>query len=546
MVDGKRQVCRSRDGSGERKRGTTNPTGDDDTANTRPTQRRRSQRSRPLVNLGDLSSSDESTAAGGKFEVPTVEDVISVCYLHDGGEGRESSNTSDETALQWWSATVIGVLRVQQHSEVTCVANISFWPARKQARQTCTMLFLTNGLVIDLNDHVHNRDNTSEWRYVSRVAEGACNGAVQQVDAANATPSLKVGNVVGNAARCNGSSIAARAGNSVARSRSKRSTAQVPMNDRMEELANRVRNMEAELTVLRRGQFTQLEVDIVKEVRVETKLGVIDALRRSPGPLHVTDGGQELEAVIQGGTIRWSYKCSMERYKLLAAAVYDFFCDGINKKPSAVNFSPSFDKLDRVCGFGSSEITFATAMDLLRFLGVTNTDDMIKLVNFAYDATGGKHLRVLGSLQDGWEAELPTLSMFVGHSSARDSAFLPPTWFDEQVNPTNKGHADNVFFANASWDSDNSCFAAQPTLRRTCTGYNEVASTECTCFKMKWESEPPKRQRTVSHMTVDSEGVRRGTLVVEMPFYRLAPHLASVFTELWEEDKLRPVTHITT
>lgn len=478
-------------------------------------------------------------ADSGKFHVPCVRDVISVCYVDADEEPRNASYTTSDSRVQWWSATITAVLPVYRSGEITCIANVSFWPDYNQPRQECTMLFLTNGLVIDLLVYDGDKNNTSEWRYISRAADGEPPNPVQNADEGrrrcNAPPSSADGRASPAAARSNGNCSTARAGNGGARSRSRPSTVQANTNKRMAELGERLTHMEAEFRVLKRKQFTELEVDIVKEIRVETKLGLIDVLRRAPGGLHVTEGGSELEAVIQGGIIKWSYKCCMGRYKLLAAAVHEFFCEGMNKKPSAVKFSPSFERLQSVCGFGTSEISFATAMDLMRFLGITNTDDIDKMVKFPYDAAGGRHLRVLGALQDGTSDECATLAMFVGHSAVRDSFFLPPTWLGAKTNPTNEGHANNVFFSNATWDSDNSCFAAQPSLGRSSTGFNEIASTECSSFKIHWEIVPPKLQRTVSHMTVDTEGVRRGTLVVEMPFYRLAPYLASLFSKVWEE-----------
>ena len=81
--------------------------------------------------------------------------------------------------------------------------------------------------------------------------------------------------------------------------------------------------MEAELTVIKRRQLNELELEVVKEIRVETKLALIMALRRCPGLLVVEDGGREVEAIMKGEKIRWTYKCAMGRFKMLATAVYE-------------------------------------------------------------------------------------------------------------------------------------------------------------------------------------------------------------------------------
>ena len=295
--------------------------------------------------------------------------------------------------------------------------------------------------------------------------------------------------------------------------------------------------MEAELKVMKRRQLTELEVEVVKEMRVETKLGLVAALRRSPGPLQVAEGDAELEAGIQGEMIRWTYKCAMGRFKMLAAAAHAFFCEGTARRPSCIDFNPSFDTLDSVSGFGSSEITFATAIDLFRFLGITNRDDIKRLLSFAYEATGGRHLRVLGAMQDGWSDKNPTLGLFIEHSAARDINWLLAMDVEKAAD------AKNVFFQNASWDSDNCCFTCEPAMQKSGTGYKDISFTECSCFKVRWETEPPKSQRTVAHMTVDTECVRRGTKVVELPFYRLDPTLASLFSEACDDEALHSIIH---
>lgn len=548
MAHGKNRHNRPHGQNGQSKRVTTDQGTAGNSDNPRPTQRRRSQRPRPppRVNLADLSSSDESTTNGGTVDLPCVQDTIRVCYIDADGDGRDALDASDEVVLEWWSATVTGVLPVSRSGDIRCVANVSFWPAHKQPRQTSTLLFLRNGLVIDLLDHGSNNGNNSEWRYISRVANNDHQDAVHpgHDGAVNAAASSSRNGDW--AARSKGSTTAARAANSRTRHRPKPPVPVVDEHGHIAHIAERVSHVEAELVVLKRNQLTDLELEVVNEVRVETKLGVIDALRRSPGALHVTQGGPDLEAVIQGGTVRWSCKCAMGRFKLFAAAVHAFFCEGSSMRPSAVTFTPPYDRLRDVSGFGVSEINFATAMDLMRFLGICCIDDMKKLVTFGYEASGGRHLRVLGALQDGWTDEVPTLAMFVGSSCVRDSSLLTPSWLPDRTNPSKAGHADNLFFANATWDSNNSCFAGEPSLQTSATGFNEVTSSECSTFKIRWDMEPPKFQRTLSNLAVDAEGVRRGTMVVELPFYRLAPYLASLFNELCDEDRLVSIIQNTT
>ena len=73
------------------------------------------------------------------------------------------------------------------------------------------------------------------------------------------------------------------------------------------------------------------------------------------------------------------------------------------------------------------------------------------------------------------------------------------------------------------------------------TGYKNIASTECSCFKIRWETDPPSIQRTVNHVSVDTEGVRRGTIVVELPYYVLSPSLASDFNIICTSETLEGI-----
>ena len=151
---------------------------------------------------------------------------------------------------------------------------------------------------------------------------------------------------------------------------------------------------------------------------------------------------------------------------------------------------------------------------------------MKKLITYSYEVAGGCHLRLLGAMQDGWRDGDPTLAVFIAQSCVRDSAWLASADAEKAV------HADNVLFSNANWDSTNSCFSSEPTLEKSPTGYKDIASAECSCFKIRWEMEPPRTQRTVGNVSVDTEGVRRGTMVVELPYYVLAPSLATPFTDV--------------
>ena len=468
--------------SPSRKRAASQSNGDG--SNTRPSQLRRSLRPRPHPRplLGTQSSHDDSTDSETPQDPPSLQDTIAVCYKDmDDNENNGNSGACDEAQVQWWTATVVGVLPVHDSDRIKAFANVSFWPAHNRPGQECSMLFLHNGLVMEAKDVDHRPDNSSNWRIVSR-ADAATTQPRYTTEDPSATRAERARVLRADTKR----RAPPRTEQGTHSSRPRTTSNYGPSGDE-HNLHERMGMMEAELRVMKRRQLTELELEVVKEIRVETKFGLIAALRRSHGPLHVREGGQELESVIQAGTIRWTYKCAMGRFKTLAAAAHAFFCEGTNQRPSSIEFNLSFQILDNVSGFGSSEITFRTGMDLLRFLGIATTADMKKLVTYSYEATGGLHLRVLGAMQDGWRNGDPTLAMFVGHSCMRDSTRLAV------ANNDGAGDADNVFFSNANWDSSNSCFSSEASLQRSPTGYKNTCSTEFSCFKIRWETDPPRR-----------------------------------------------------
>ena len=512
---------------GRMKRASSDRNTDRDDGEKRPTQVRRSLRPRPHPRQTlDVSSDDDDATCEARFSMPTVGDVVSVCYEDENGyiENRDS----DEPKVLWWSATVVGLLAVSSAERIKAVANLAFWPAHGKPRQQCSVFFLSTGLVIEVADYDSRPNNTSTWQFVSRATQNTTSAPAP--NAGSPTPTTAQRRVARNN---DGRHITSA-------SRQARTTTAVPtpagfpppVPGDTHDLCERMSQVEAELKVLKNRQLTELELEVVKEIRVETKLGLVAALRRSHGPLHVREGASDVESAIQGGVIRWSYTCAMGRFKMLAAAAHGYFCEGTNQRPSSIDFHPSFEVLNSISGFCASEITFRTAMDLLRFLGIASTIDMGKLISFSYDAAGGRHLRVLGAMQDGWENGDPTLAMFIGHSCVRDSTWLPVADESKAVD------AENVFFSNATWDSANSCFSSEATLKSSATGYKDIAPAECSLFKIRWETDPPRPQRTVGHVSVDTEGVRRGKMVVELPYYLLSPYLTTVFRELCNDEQL--------
>lgn len=304
--------------------------------NPRPTQCSRSLRprgdQRPMV---DTTSSDDDTADDIiPPPLPSTDDVISVCYVDAlDAAAVEADNKCDDGNVEWWSATVGGVLPVHDSDEIMGMANVSFWPAHGRPRQESSLLFLKSGLTIEAKDIMHRPTNTSNWHFVSRAAPitptRASAGRQQTATATAIQPTGRRQQRKNTTFRNEETESAPRPrapARSVRKSRPRASPSS-PVGEREKDTQNlhyRVSLLEAELAVVKRRQLTELELEVVKEIRVETKLGVIAGLRRSPGPLVVREGGREVEAIIQGDKIRWTYKCAMGRFKMLASAVHAF------------------------------------------------------------------------------------------------------------------------------------------------------------------------------------------------------------------------------
>ena len=94
---------------------------------------------------------------------------------------------------------------------------------------------------------------------------------------------------------------------------------------------------------------------------------------------------------------------------------------------------------------------------------------------------------------------------------------------------------------DSTWDTDNECFVSCPTMVTTKTGYSGAAPAESTCFKITWEADKPKVQRTFHHVSVDNEGMQLGTMTVHVPYFTAGPQLANQLHALCLDDDLRDV-----
>ena len=330
------------------------------------------------------------------------------------------------------------------------------------------------------------------------------------------------------------------------------------------------------MRVLRRRQMTDFEVKMLKEMRVDTKLGVISALQRKLKDIQVADNAPPHEAVFQPGCLRWSYNVVMDRFQLLVLAIHKHFC--VNPAITghrAVTFSPSFELLDSDTGFSSAQIHFRSVMDFLSFFGIRSTSTIANLIWTPYDARGGKYLRLLGGVHTDCTGNTQSLNMTVGYScteeavpherAAAEGPDFAATTRDiahADLNaPDNSARTDDGAGAyprpstrtasaalaysfrieDVAWDSENGRFANQPLLVQINSGFRAGHNCGDASFCVTWKSEAPRTQRQLDPDAVDREGVRRGTMVVQLPYYIVGPQLASQLLEACDTAKLESI-----
>lgn len=341
-------------------------------------------------------------------------------------------------------------------------------------------------------------------------------------------------------------------------------------------LHERIDNFEAELRVLRRRQITDFELRVLNEIRVDTKLGVIAALQRKITLLQIADDAPPHEAVLQPGCLQWSYNVMMDRFQLLLVAIHKHFhLNPGTASPLSVTFSPSFQLMDTETGFSSANVHFRSVIDFFSFLGVRNTSTIAKLMWTPFEARGASHLRVLGGVQTDKTGDTQSLNMTIGYSCLEEAVShgsdaenvpepaklpcreahavhnLPHT--SELINTAARtstippAHRDSGVTAcsfriqNASWDSENGRFANDPQLVKIKSGLHAAHSCGDASFSIRWTSETPRTQRQLHPDAVDREGVRRGTMVVQLPYYIVGPQLSSQLSEACELEKLHSI-----
>ena len=98
-----------------------------------------------------------------------------------------------------------------------------------------------------------------------------------------------------------------------------------------------------------------------------------------------------------------------------------------------------------------------------------------------------------------------------------------------------------IKYGSTNWDTENNCFSDEPGIVQKATGYYESTVTHCHCFQITWEVKRNMNQRSLSHVSMDIEGVRSGKLEVQVPYFLAASHIADMFMSFIDEKLLDAV-----
>lgn len=453
---------------------------------------------------------------------PKYKDTIEVCFIDD----------LDEEV--WWEAVVLTKERMFKRKDCTIV----YLAQHGEDAGICAVRFVDENMLCNVLPD-GSRGDKSKWRVV--LTEEGCR------DRGDCTPPPPRENTSPPAP------VAA-----VSRTQATSSVQVV-------QLQKRVGLVEEDVSFIRRQRSGPDAVSLSNEIRVETKLGVIAALRRSMSQgLASREDGPDHDGVMQEGTVRWRYRCTMERFKTFVTAVHDRFRRNADRNHSddgkdvPVHFIPKYDRLNDDAGFGTAEVRFRTAVQLFGFLGQMKESDLMGIIWQKHST--GSHLRVIGTLQnckrdgadDTDEADDQEnddrgtlLRVFLGHSSTssvNDSAgFVAGNTSEEAPGE----YAACIEFDDKHWDADNNCFASSAMIQKRETACDMHSNTEGSWYRIKWQVEGVRSQRTYGDVTLDREGVRLGTMVVEIPFVVFGQELVRDISELCTPEDLLAVIQST-
>ena len=151
----------------------------------------------------------------------------------------------------------------------------------------------------------------------------------------------------------------------------------------------------------------------------------------------------------------------------------------------------------------------------------------------------------LGDEEDGREGQVP-LHLFIVRSCAtranQAGRAIESPGTDSIPGFCNSKEKSNFFtYADTEWDAENNGFSQEPTLQRLDAMYGIADLESSGCFQITWEVERVSTQRTLSHVAMETEGIRTAKMEVQMPYFFAGPEIQHNLVELCSENVLESV-----
>ena len=512
-------------------------------------------------------------------QYPDAGDNIEVCYL---------DKDNDE---KWYAATVSACIPVVSSGAVIAAGVIVFRRTPEEPESNCTVNFVDGGMLFELNGCVRKR-GTSMWRPTS--APDALSPS--QATASAASASLGVWDDAGHQVddeeysrrrahrprrtRSPGRAVSPRRTRSPQRAHSPPDDTEQsgrdgpcddlvqmllhnePLQDALLQFVSRMKGvtprtlydkyepstasmqlrtatLEAQVQLLMVRNPTEFMTAILNEMRVETKARIMDELSRQPRRTTSRPTDAPCKSQWNMSQISFTYPCSMQRFKLFLDYIHDRFCGRDNSdERAAVRFFPDFKNLSDTIGFAEASVSFATANDLFDYLNMSIDCDRDKLVSYAYDTDNDgteDHIRVLGGTQTLHEESGQRVRVYTGSSCS-----IVPVRAAQGCETETP--ANFISMDTSGWDSENNCPLSPLTVGSEKSGFSVAGKEALSAFTIRWVTEKPKVQRRFSHVSVDREGVRRGTMHVVLPCVTAGPYLFREFTSCSAFDTHSPAT----
>lgn len=292
------------------------------------------------------------------------------------------------------------------------------------------------------------------------------------------------------------------------------------------DLTRRVSLLEAQVLVLHHQRPSEFAAEVYHELRVDMKIGILEELMKSPKRVTMSDGIQYLDGALRAGYATFSMDCALPRFKELTRYLVDFFLtENTNVLSDKVRFSPGLEVIDGPAGLPEAKICFADGVEFFNYIGATREDDILTLLRTSFEADG-PNVRILGGLlQHECGENEGKYEFFPGMSCLHNNVGTHSEILSETLSSAIRIDA-------SSWDAEGRALATPPTVEASRALFMGTPTNSLCCFQIRWETEKPRRQRKLLALSCGTEGVRRGSVHVQVPYVAFGPELAPAMDEL--------------